>query len=238
MRQESDKFCACGASGLGKTTRLCRMIQDRKPACTFAFDPKGQIAEGLGARPIHRFDSLAAGLEQGLVCYTARDAGEEEKAIAEAFNRFCSAAYQLSARMGGVKVLAIDELQNHLSTHAKGLPKALGVVNREGRHYSLALGFTCQTLNEIHNVIRAQLSTISAFRHQGDAATDYLSEVGFPVSDLAGLVRGRYLERQFNPPGPVMACDDFAGVRRVYLDTPALSPALARIFAKGSKRTR
>lgn len=238
MRQESDKFCACGASGLGKTTRLCRMIRERKPAFTFAFDPKGQIAAGLGTRPIHRFDGLADGLAQGVACYTAKDAGEDLKEIAKAFARFCGAAYQLSARMGGVKVLAVDELQNHVGTHATGLPKELGVVIREGRHYTLAFGFTCQTLNEIHNAVRSQLSTISAFRHQGLTATTYLGEVGFPVADLAGLARGRYLERQFNPPGPVLACDDYAGVRSVYLNDPPISPALARIFAKGQKRTR
>lgn len=230
MRQESDKFCACGASGLGKTTRLCRMTEDREPRHIFAFDFKGQLAESLGGHWLHQRAQLGWALAHGGAFYSGRDFGDD---TAAAFDAFCHAAYALSRALPGRKVLLVDELQNYVQTHASGLPAGLALVIKEGRHFNLGFGFTCQTLNEIHNAARAQLTTVCAFRHQGERATKFLLEIGFDDRDLVSLERGQYLEKQLNPPGPIFACDDVRGIREPLPgQSPQVSPALARIFGR------
>lgn len=235
MRQASDKFCCCGASGLGKTTRLCRMATDRKANYTFGFDFKGQLAEQLGGDWTHHRVQLGAALSHGGAFYSGRDGGEP----LAAFDAFCLAAYDLARVLPGRKLLLVDELQNYVGTHASALPPSLALVIKEGRHFNLAFGFTCQTLNEIHNAIRAQLTTVCAFRHQGERATSFLESIGFDARDLVSLERGQYLEKAMDPPGPILACDDHRSIRTALPgQSPQVSPHLARIFGKGPKPTR
>lgn len=228
MRQHSDKFAVCGASGLGKTTRLCTMAQEREPHFTFGFDFKGQLAEQLGGVWTHQRAQLGAALSHGSAFYS----GLDHPGI-EGFDAFCRAAYELCRVLPGRKVLLVDELQNYVGTHAAALPPSLALVIKEGRHFNLAFGFTCQTLNEIHNAIRAQLTTVCAFRHQGERATSFLESIGYDARDLVSLERGQYLEKRLDPPGPILACDDVRGIREPLPgQSPQVSPALARIFGR------
>ncbi len=235
MRHESDKFCCCGASGLGKTTRLCRMAGERQPDFLFAFDFKGQLAEQLGGAWTHHRAQLGAALRHGGAFYSGRDGGE----TLAAFDSFCLAAYDLARVLPGRKLLLVDELQNYCGTHASALPPSLALVIKEGRHFNLAFGFTCQTLNEIHNAIRAQLTTVCAFRHQGERATSFLESIGYDARDLVSLDKGQYLEKPLAPPGPLVAADDHRSIRTALPgQSPQVSPRLARIFGKGAKTTR
>lgn len=232
---DSDKFCCCGASGLGKTTLLCRMASDREPRYTFGFDFKGQLAEQLGGQWLHRKEHLGAAISTGSAFYSGRDCPDPITAC----DAFCRAAYDLSRVLPGRKLLLVDELQNYVGTHASALPPSLALVIKEGRHFNLAFGFTCQTLNEIHNAIRAQLTTVCAFRHQGARATEFLESIGYDARDLGSLDRGQYLEKRMDPPGPILACDDRRGIRTPLPgQSPQVSPHLARIFGKGAKATR
>lgn len=231
MRQHSDKFACCGASGLGKTTRLCTMAREREPQFIFAFDFKGQLAEQLGGTWIHQRGQLGEQIAHGGAFYSGRDCPG-----LDGFEAFCLAAYELARVLPGRKVLLVDELQNYCGTHASALPPSLALVIKEGRHFNLGFGFTCQTLNEIHNTIRAQLTTVCAFRHQGERATQFLESIGYDARDLVSLERGQYLEKELDPPGPILACDDVRGIRTALPgQSPQVSPHLAKIFGK---RTR
>jgi hypothetical protein len=211
------------------------MAGDRTPRYTFAFDFKGQLAEQLGGQWVHRREQLGPELAQGGAFYSGRDSAD----VLAGFDAFCLGAYDLARVLPGRKVLLVDELQNYVGTHASALPPSLALVIKEGRHFDLAFGFTCQTLNEIHNAIRAQLTTVCAFRHQGERATQFLESIGFDARDLLSLDRGQYLEKRLDPPGPILACDDVRGIRTPLPgQSPQVSPHLARIFGKGSKPTR
>lgn len=230
---EAFRYGIAGASGMGKSTRLKNLILAARARCVFAYDPTGQLASKFGQRPVTRCDQIAAAILTGWVCFRGDEFGD----TAEAFNWFADTAFALTAHMEGRKFFVADEIQSWVTS--RQIPEGFHAVIQKGRWHGLDLAFTCQTFNELHNNLRAQVTRAAAFAHIDATASDWLTSKGFPARELAALHKGEYLERNLIPLGPISFGDDQRGAPRPLPgQAPAESPVLAALRGKPAKRTR
>lgn len=227
------RYGIAGASGMGKSTRLRNLIQSSRAVAVFAFDPTGQLAQKFGQRAVTHRRQIADALLSGWIVFRGDEFGDS----AEAFDWFADTAFALTEHMEGRKFFLADEIQSWVTPRV--IPPGFHAVIQKGRWHGLDLAFTCQTFNELHNTLRAQVTKAAAFAHIDATASDWLTTKGFPARELSALRRGEYLERNLLPVGPLYFGNDERGPAKLLPgQETAESPVLAALRAKAGKTTR
>lgn len=221
------RYGIAGASGMGKSTRLKSLIRSARATVVFAFDPTGQLADKFGVRGVARRKDIAAALALGWCCFRGDEFGDS----AEAFDWFADTAFALAEHIEGRKFFVADEVQSWVTP--REIPAGFHAVIQRGRHHRLDVAFTCQTFNELHNSLRAQITKAAAFAHIDATASDWLTSKGFPARELAALRKGEYLERSLIPLGPLFFGNDERGPAKLLPGQESEeSPVLAALREK------
>ncbi|MFN7138511.1 MAG: hypothetical protein ACK4UN_04140 [Limisphaerales bacterium] len=95
----------------------------------------------------------------------------------EALSFFCRWVYTVSKKLNGVKLVAIDEIQQFTKTHVGGVPDSLIEIMDVGRREEIDTLFVCNKgLNKLSEEIRGQLTDLYVFQTTSAASLKYLEE--------------------------------------------------------------
>jgi len=181
---------AAGASGTGKTTFALRsLVADRSLACRFLFDAEGEFARRLGLTPAETTEELACSLEDGFTVFDPHRLFPGR--LAAAFDWFCTWCFNVSGRLGGPKVLLVDEAWKYCSPHS--IPFSMANCIQTGRKHGLGMIFATQRPNKLNEAITNEVTECVCFRLQGGNALRRVEELGADPSEVAGLAPGAFV---------------------------------------------
>ena len=172
-----------GISGSGKSTYVGKYLRNAPFDVRFCFDPDGGFARLLGIRPSRTLPEMIAQLRAGWVVF---DPGtmfpaDYEKGAAW----FAAWSFEWSSRLSGRKVWACDELWKYVTSF--NLPPDIRNVILTGRHHGLDCCFIAQQPNQLHNLVRAQLTEVVLFNLTEKQALKWAESRGFDPGTVSRL---------------------------------------------------
>lgn len=180
-----------GSKGSGKTTYALRFLANTPARMRFIFDYDGEFAERLGLPWIGDKEEFAGAFESGWLCFNPHRMFADNEVAA--FDFFCDLALRYSRAMDGRKLVVIDELMRYVSPNK--VPKALKDIVWIGRRCGLDGVFLAQQPNQLHNLIREQLTEIVTFRTFTENSLDTLREFKFDVKEVENLPPHAWIAR-------------------------------------------
>ena len=186
-----------GISGGGKTSLMLEHVQ-QPAACRFIFDPTGQMSHRLKRRSVSNARDLALSLPSGWCLFNPHVMfpGQQE----QAFNWFCSFAFNASRTGKGRKFFVADEIWQYCSAHK--IPRELATIVQMGRVEGLVLLAATQTPHKVPDPIWGQTTDCYAFQITGKLSLEYVEKMGCDPAWLQKLPAFRYLH--FDPRNPVV----------------------------------
>jgi ABC-type dipeptide/oligopeptide/nickel transport system ATPase component len=192
----SVKVAISGTSGCGKSTLFEKLLRREKPRWNFVFDHKeGDMARRFGVRPCYTADDLEmAASRGGFVIFDPAKLfpGEPERG----FEFFCEWVWAVCQVLKGKKILAADELQDLVETHAK--PDALCKILDQGRTFQVDCYFICQGMKSVHTRVRNQVTEIFCMIQEEKNSLEWLIERGFDGEEIKNLKHGEFLYKNKN----------------------------------------
>lgn len=187
-------MCFCGVSGSGKTTLFEKIVSREKSKYKFFYDHQGEFSR--------RFKMDACFDLEGLAEQTGRGGTIVFDPVKlfpgkspEGFLFFCDFVFSLSGDLPGRKILICDEMQK---LAFRDHPQEVITLMDVGRRMQLDTFFICQSPNQLHPLVRNQLTEIYTFRQGDENAIKPLKTVGFDAKAVAALQRGEWLWRNLN----------------------------------------
>ena len=180
-----------GSKGSGKTTFALRFLANTPARMRFVFDYEGEFAERLSLPWIGTPDEFAGAFEDGWLCFNPHRMFPDDEV--SAFGFFCELALKYSRALDGRKLVVIDELMRYVSPQK--VPKALKDIVWIGRRAGLDGVFLAQQPNQLHNLIREQLTEIVTFRTFTENSLETLREFKFDVKEVESLAPHEWIAR-------------------------------------------
>jgi hypothetical protein len=87
----------------------------------------------------------------------------------------------------GPKLFAADELQSFTEPGRGGIPRSFRRLMQEGRRHEVDALLISQSLEEVNDRVRKQLSHVITFRHEDDGALKWLERAGFSREQVTAL---------------------------------------------------
>lgn len=177
-----------GGSGTGKTTYALKYVAASKAKCVFLFDAEGEFSKRMELPACRTPGEIDAAIRSGWVCYDPHEmfSGDMEAGI----TYFCKLALEVSKRLGGRKLVVIDELGWYVTGHK--LPFPLKQIVQSGRRWGLDGVFLGQQPNELHNTIRCQLTEVVCFQLTDAQALEFPQKFGFDIEAIRALDPARH----------------------------------------------
>jgi hypothetical protein len=193
----SCKVLVTGTSGTGKTTLFESLVRKERTRLWFVYDHQGEFAarfKRLNAVVRGREELLEKTAKGGWVIFDPLDVfpGRSQ----EGFEFFCDYIFEVSQKMPGRKILAVDELQ--VITSNTEPPQSLITLCETGRRFQVDLYCISQAPNRLHNAVRNQLTEVYTFRHSDKNALEYLAQNGFDADEVRGLKPFEWIHRNLN----------------------------------------
>lgn len=190
---ESNSVLVIGSKRCGKTEYVCRYIRLHCAVKVFCYDSEQrEFSRRLGVPCAANEEQLASLLQsQRIVCY---DPDEEfGKDRASGLDWFLTYAWTAAKYIRGVKLVAVDELQNYMT--AQELPEALEDILCRGGRNEIDTVMIGNQPNMLHNVVRNSVTEIVAFRVVDETARKYLKDKNFPEEQLMSLPNCVYFHK-------------------------------------------
>ena len=194
----SIKVILPGVSGVGKSTLLEKLVRKEKARWKFLYDHKqGDLARRFGVRACKTINDLVEATEKG--GYVIFDPGLMYPGHPEkGFAFFCDYVWNICTTHKGVKVFGTDELNSIIDT--RNCPDEFLIILDQGRTFQINCFFIAQSMNEIHNSVRKQMTEVFAFRQGDENGAVWLNEkgIGLPPHDVMKLNPGEFLYKNLN----------------------------------------
>lgn len=182
----------CGASGTGKTSFALRYLARGRWDHVFLFDPENEFEERLGIRAARTAAELDKSTLRGFSVFDPGFVFPGQNA--RAFGFWAEYVYAWSGRLGGRKILVVDEVQNYCTPHA--IPPALALALETGRRRDLEILALTNRPNALHPIIWQQTTEVVAFNCPGHTAKERLQEQGFNADEVASLPPLHWISRE------------------------------------------
>jgi hypothetical protein len=182
-----DRRLLTGTGGSGKTTEFLRLLTAHRAPWKFVFDPEREVSRKLGWRLATDLPGLAmAAAHREPVCFDPSELADCPT-LEEGFDLFCHFVWSFSVGERGVKLMASDEVQDFTMPGNGGIPASLKRILQKGRRQEIDVLLIAQSLGELHDRVRGQLSHIITFRHTDALALDWLRKNGFDPEAVKAL---------------------------------------------------
>lgn len=185
------KVLITGISGTGKTTLFISQIREIQVKQRFIYDHEGSLAPRMGIKPALTLADLDIHLRSGMVCFDPCQLfpGEWETG----FRFFTKWAYDRCGESGGDKLVACDELGSISDVHDPS--PEIKLMIQTGRRRGIHFLAVSQQPNELHNVVRSQITEINTFFHSEPLVVKYLAAKGFKEESIMKLGKGQFIRR-------------------------------------------
>jgi hypothetical protein len=183
LDHKGTKILVTGASGMGKSTYWTRLLIGYPARTKFVFDHEQELQIRLRIQAVSDPAGLAQAAAAGWCVFDPeRMFGGD---LQRAFDFFASFAFEASSRLPGVKLFAVDEVQEFVGNHTISQP--LNNILKRGRRRGLDSSFATHAPNEIHNAMRQQLTEVVSFAHADPLPLEWLRGYGFDSAELRAL---------------------------------------------------
>lgn len=180
-----ERVLLTGTGGSGKTTEFLRRLRTHRAEWKFVFDPEREIASKTRWRVATTLPEMALlAAHRQPVCF---DPSEITETSEEGFDLFCRFVWSFSQGEHGVKLMASDEVQDFTMPGNGGIPASLKRILQKGRRQEIDVLLIAQSLGELHDRVRGQLSHLVTFRHTDALALDWLKRNGFETEAVKSL---------------------------------------------------
>lgn len=195
----SIKVVIPGVSGVGKSTLFEKLVRrEKKARWKFLYDHKqGDLARRFGVKSCRTPSDLVDATTRG--GYVIFDPGEMYPGKPEkGFGFFCDFVWNIGTTQKGQKIFGTDELNSLID--ARNCPDEFLIILDQGRTFQIDCFFIAQSMNEIHNGVRKQMTEVFAFRQGDENGVGWLMEkgIGLPPHDLMKLGNGEFLYKNLN----------------------------------------
>lgn len=179
-----------GKSGSGKSTFALRyLVAERSFVCRFLFDPEGEFSTRLKLSAARTAEECELAIEDGFVIFDPHSMFPGR--MSEALEWFCAFAFEASSKMGGSKILLVDEAWKYCSPGS--IPMALANCIQTGRKRGLGMAFATQRPNRLNESITNEVTECVCFRLQGVNALERVGEMGADSDEVAALPMGSFV---------------------------------------------
>jgi hypothetical protein len=180
-----DRRLLTGTGGSGKSTEFIRLLKAHRAVWKFVFDPEREVSRKVGWRICRDVPSMAVqAAARQPVCFDPSDICDT---LEEGFDLFCRFVWNFSCGENGVKLIACDEVQDFTLPGNGGIPATLKRLLQKGRRQEIDVLIIAQSLGELHDRVRGQLSHIVTFRHEDALPLDWLKRNGFDPEAVKAL---------------------------------------------------
>lgn len=181
---------AAGMSRMGKTTFLLKyLVADRGLGVRFVFDPLGLMAAAMGLICAETADECEAAVADGFVCFDSSTLFPgNARAGMEWFARW---SYERAQRIGGRKVLLVDEVWKYQTSQT--VPQPLAEWIQDGAKWGCECLFAIQAPNKLNSAITGQITELVCFRLQERNALDAIEALGHDRAEVSRLAQGQFV---------------------------------------------
>lgn len=185
LDHQADRRLLTGTGGSGKSTEFQRLLVAHRARWKFVFDPEREVSRRLGWPVCCDLPGCAqTAAARQPVCFDPSDTFDT---LEEGFDVFCRFVWNFSIGERGVKLFASDEVQDFTTPGNGGIPATFKRLLQKGRRQEIDVLLIAQSLGELHDRIRGQLSHIVTFRHEDALALDWLKRAGFDPEAVKAL---------------------------------------------------
>jgi hypothetical protein len=198
----SHPACAVAISGMkgtGKTTEFLKRIKAHKAKWKFVFDPEREVSTRLRIPICTTIEQMSERLSKAqIICFDPSDLFDVDTkdGMKEAVEFFCRWIWNWSPYLDGIKLLAIDEIQDCTELLGNGVPLHLNKISQKGRRKRI--DFICIVnlgINQLPEKLRGQCTELVVFQTTSHNAIAILQD-RFSKDDLEkirNLKRGQFL---------------------------------------------
>lgn len=186
-----NRVAVFGRSGSGKTTLAARYVSNLAARVRFLFDPEGEWSLRFKRRAANSPATLGAAVQSGWVIFDPSAMfGSDDETAARFFARW---AFLASEKIGGRKLLVVDEFQDHV--RSGWMPDELRDVIRRGRRRGLDLLAIGQEPASCGAALRRQLTSVFTFQTSDASDLEWLARYGFDPGAVRSLAQFRWICR-------------------------------------------